>query len=137
MARDIAERLDITSLESPPRIVVGRIENHTDLVEQSYQPYLVRLRSVLQASGARHGLEFVRERPYVEQQRRREYGAAAGAYTSRADYMLTCEIYDFPSGPTDYFLFDYQLVQLRDARRGPDLGPGAIVWENSYEVKFQ
>ena len=51
--------------------------------------------------------------------------------------MLTCEIYDLPSGGTNYYLFDYQLVQLREAETGPDVGRGAIVWENSYEVKFQ
>ena len=110
--------------------------------EQNYQVFLARLRSELNASGARHGLEFVRERQYIEQQRDREYGgkepdSTAAAYKSRADYVLTCEIYDLPSGGTNYYLLDYQLVQLRAADTGPDVGPGAIVWENMYEVKFQ
>ncbi|MDY7109371.1 MAG: hypothetical protein SYC29_12115 [Planctomycetota bacterium] len=142
MAQDIASRLDITNRESPPRIFVGKIENHSVMPEQNYQVFLVRLRGQLQASGARHGLEFIRERQYVEQQRDREYGgkdpeSTAAAYESRADYVLTCEIYDLPSGGTNYYLFDYQLVQLRDAETGPDVGRGAIVWENTYEVKFQ
>ena len=59
------------------------------------------------------------------------------AYESRADYVLTCEVYDLPRGGTNYYLLNYQLVQLRDAVTGPDVGSGAIVWENSYEVKFQ
>jgi hypothetical protein len=142
MAQDIASRLDITNRESPPRIFVGRIENQTSMKEQNYQIFLARLRAQLQASGARHGLEFIRERQYIEEQRDREYGgkapaASAAAYESRADYVLTCEVFDLPSGETNYFLFDYQLVQLRDAETGPDVGAGAIVWENSYEVKFQ
>jgi len=141
MARDIAQRLDITNRDSPPRIFVGTIENRTSAPAQNYQVFLVRLRSQLNASGAREGLEFVRERAYIEQQRTREYGgkdpySTAMAYQSRADYVLTCEIYDLPRGGTNYFLLSYQLVQLRDAATGPDVGPGAIVWENSYEVKF-
>lgn len=142
MAQDIASRLDITNRDSPPRIFVGKIENKTSMRAQNYQVFLVRLRSQLQTSGAQKGLEFIRERDYIEEQRQREYGNkdpqwTAAAYESRADYVLTCEVYDLPSGGTNYFLFDYQLVQLRDAVTGPDQGPGAIVWEGSYEVKFQ
>ncbi|MHC5023700.1 MAG: hypothetical protein ACYTGG_07290, partial [Planctomycetota bacterium] len=85
---------------------------------------------------------FVRERQFVEEQRVREYGekdpsSSAEAYQSRADFVLTCEIFDLPSGGSNYILLDYQLVQLRDSETGPDVGPGAIVWENSYEVKYQ
>jgi hypothetical protein len=142
MARDIAQRLDITDRESPPIIFVGRIENKTGNPHHNYQVFLVRLRSQLNSSGARHGLDFVRERQFVEAQRDREYGgkdpySTAAAYQSRADYVLTCEVYDLPSGGTNYFLLNYQLVQLRDAVSGPDRGAGTIVWENSYEVKFQ
>jgi hypothetical protein len=142
MAMSIASRLDVTNRESPPRIFVGQIENRSSYPEQDWQVFLVRLRSTLQSSGARAGLEFVRERQYIEEQRDREYGgkdptATAAMYESRADYVLTCEVYDLPSGGTNYYLFDYQLVQLRDAETGPDVGPGAIVWEDSYEVKFQ
>ncbi len=141
MAQDIASRLDITNIDSPPRIFVGRIENKTRNPNHNYQVFLQRLRSQLNSSGARHGLEFVRERAFIEQQRDREYGgkdfdSTSLAYESRADYVLTCEIYDLPSGGTNYFLLSYQLVQLRDAATGPDVGAGAIVWENMYEVKF-
>ena len=142
MARDIARRLDITDRTSPPRIFVGEIENRTSAPNADYQVFLARLRSQLNSSGAREGLEFVRERGYIEQQRTREYGgkdpsSSAMAYESRADYVLTCEVYDLPRGGTNYYLLNYQLVQLRDAVTGPDVGAGAIVWENSYEVKFQ
>ncbi len=142
MAQDIASRLDIANRESPPRIFVGEIENNSVMVAKNFQVFLVRLRGQLHASGTRHGLEFVRERAYIEDQRDREYGgkdpaSTSQAYKSRADYVLTCEIYDLPSGGTNYFLFDYQLVQLRDAETGPDVGAGAIVWENVYEVKYQ
>jgi hypothetical protein len=141
MAQDIASRLDITNWQNPPIIYVGQIENKTRNPNHNYQTFLVRLRAELNRSGARHGLEFVRERSFIEQQRDREYGgkdpdSTSLAYRSRADYVLTCEIYDLPSGGTNYFLLDYQLVQLRDAVSGPDVGPGAIVWENMYEVKF-
>jgi len=142
MAMDIAQRLDITSRQSPPKIFVGEIENKTTGYHQNYQVFLARLRAQLNSSGARNGLEFIRERDFVETQRTREYGdkdpaSTADAYQSRADYVLTCEVYDLPSGGTNYYLLDYQLVQLRDASTGPDVGTGAIVWENSYEVKFQ
>lgn len=142
MAMDIARRLDVNDRESPPKIFVGEIENKTRNPHFNYQIFLARLRSNLNSSGPRHGLEFIREREFVETQRSREYGgkdpaSGAGAYESRADYVLTAEIYDLPSGETDFYLVDYQLVQLRDASTGPDVGPGAIVWENSYEVKFQ
>jgi hypothetical protein len=142
MAQDIASRLDIANRQSPPRIFVGQIENKSVMREQNYQVFLARLRAELNSSGARHGLEFVRERQYIEQQRDREYGgkepdSTAAAYKSRADYVLTCEIYDLPSGGTNYYMLDYQLVQLRAADTGPDVGPGTIVWENMYEVKFQ
>jgi hypothetical protein len=142
MAQDIAQRLDIANRQSPPKIFVGKIENKTSGRNQNYQVFLARLRAQLNSSGTRYGMEFMREREFVETQRDREYGgkdpdATATAYQSRADYVLTCEIYDLPSGGTNYYLLDYQLVQLRDATSGPDVGPGAIVWENSYEVKYQ
>ncbi len=104
----------------------------------NYLVFLTRLRAQLNSSGASHGLEFIRDRSFVEQQRERELGReSATRYESRADYVLTCEIWDMPSGGTQYFLLNYQLVQLREAKTGPDVGPGAIVWENKYEVKFQ
>ncbi len=141
MAESIASRIDITDPDNPPRIYVGRIENKTRNPNHNYQVFLARLRSNLNSSGARHGLEFIRERQFIEEQRGREYGgkdpdSTAAAYRSRADYVLTCEVYDLPSGGTNYFLLDFQIVQLRDAETGPDVGAGAIVWENSYEVKF-
>ena len=83
----------------------------------------------------------MRERDYIEAQRDREYGgkdpaSTSIAYQSAADYMLTCEVFDLPAGGSQYFLLDFQLVQLRAAASGPNVGPGAIVWENMYEVKF-
>ena len=138
MAMHIASRLDSVNRESPPRIYLGRIENRTSLPHQNFQIFLVRLRALLNSSGAHHGLEFIAERARVEQARARELGeAAAAGYSSRADYVLTCEVFDMPSDGTNYYLLDYQLVQLRKARSGPDIGAGAIVWENSYEVKFR
>ena len=138
MAQDIASRLDVTNRQSPPRIVVGRIENRTSMPHQNYQVFLTRLRAQLMSSGSSSGLEFIRDRRFIEQQQEREYGAGASdGYQSRADYVLTCEMWDMPSGGTWYYLLDYQLVQLRDAETGPNLGAGAIVWENKYEVKFQ
>ncbi|MCI0364154.1 MAG: penicillin-binding protein activator LpoB [Phycisphaerales bacterium] len=142
MAQDIAQRLDIVNRHAPPKIFVGNPENKTSGRHLNYQVFLTRLRAQLNSSGARHGIEFIRERQFVETQREREYGgkdpeSTAAAYESKADYVLTCEIFDLPSAGTNYYLLDYQLVQLRDASTGPDVGAGAIVWENSYEVKFQ
>ncbi len=138
MAQDIAARLDVTNRQSPPRIVVGQIENRTSMPQQNYQVFLVRLRAELMSSSARHGLEFVREKSFVQIERAREHGdASAEQYTSAADFVLTCEVYDLPSGQSNYFLLAYQLVQLREAASGPNVGPGAIVWENKYEVKYQ
>ncbi|MBX3374652.1 MAG: hypothetical protein KF817_12545 [Phycisphaeraceae bacterium] len=142
MAQDIARRIDITNWQSPPRIVLGRIENHSTLRDQNWQVFLARLRSQLQSSSAREGLDFFAERARVERFRDQEYGgkdpaSSSAAYRSEADYMLVCEVYDLPSGGTNYFLFNYQLVQLREAASGPQRRPGEIVWENSYEVKFQ
>ena len=143
MAGDIASRLDVTNRSSPPKIFVGEIENKTSGHNQNYQVFLARLRAQLNSSGARHGLEFIREREFVQTQRDREFGTQAPQgsapqdYKSRADYVLTCEIFDLPSGGSNYYLLDYQLVQLRDASSGPDIGSGAIVWENKYEVKYQ
>jgi hypothetical protein len=142
MAQDIAQRLDVSNRQSPPKIFVGEIENKTSMPHQNLQVFLTRLRAQLNSLGTRNGLEFIRERKFIETQRDREYGgkepaSSAEAYKSRADYVLTCEVRDLPSGGTNYYLLDYQLVQLRDASSGPDIGAGAIVWENSYEVKFQ
>ncbi len=138
MAQDIASRLDITDRYSPPHIVVGDIENRTTLPHQNYDVFLARLRAQLQASGAREGLTFIGRRDEVERQRRREYaGAGSAPFETTADFVLTCVVYDFPSGGTNYVLLDYQLVQLRPSGSGPDVGPGAIVWENKYEVKFR
>jgi hypothetical protein len=142
MAADIASRLDINNRASPPSVFVGEIENRTSAPEQNYQVFLQRLRAQLNASAARQGMTFIRERQFVEEQRQREYagrdpeGTSAG-YRSAADYVLTCEVHDLPTAGANYFLLDYQLVQLRGAAGGPDLGAGVIVWENSYEVKYR
>lgn len=142
MAEDMARRLDINNQKSAPKIFVGEIENKTNRPHQNYQVFLQRLRAELDASGARHGMQFIRERQFVEKERQREYGnkdpeSTAAAYKSKADYVLTCEVFDLPNRGTNYYLLDYQLVQLRDASSGPDTGAGTIVWENKYEVKFQ
>ena len=142
MARDIAQRLDIADRDNPPRIFVGEIENETGRPERDYQVFLNRLRAQLLASGTRHGLDMRRERSFVEQQRSREFGGkeqdkTAAAYRSEAEYVLTCIVQDMPTRGTNYYLLEYQLVQLVDvALSGPDGGPGAIVWSNFYEVKF-
>ena len=143
MAMDIATRLDIVKSSNRPRIVVGAIENRTSAPEQNYQIFLARLRAQLNSSGARKGIEFVRERSFVEDQRDREFGGkdatrTSTAYQSRADFMLVGEMFDMPSGGTNFYLMTFQLVQLTNiAGSGTDVGAGAIVWENSYEVKFQ
>lgn len=143
MAASIADRLDVASRDAPPRIIVGRIENHTSWPEQNYQVFLDRLRAVLLSSSARHGLDMRRERDFVQSQRAREYGVndherGPGAFRSEAEYVLTAIVSDLPAGGTDYFLVEYQLVQLVDrAATGPDTGPGAIVWAGMYEVKYQ
>jgi len=141
MAMSIAQRLDVTNRDSPPKIVVGEVENRTSTPERNYQIFLTRLRALLNSSGAREGLEFVRERTFIEQQRDREFGgrdleSSSVAYRSRADFMLVGEVFDMPSGATNYVLMTVQLVQLRAATTGPDIGSGAIVWEGMYEVKF-
>jgi hypothetical protein len=142
MAADIAQRLDINNRASPPVIVAGPMENATSRAEQNYQIFLERLRAQLLSAGTRHGLVFVRERAFVEQARDTEFGgkdpnATAEAYRSSADYLLTGKVSDLPSGDTNYYLVSFQLVQLRGARSGPDIGSGAIVWENMYEVKYR
>ncbi|MHC5023699.1 MAG: hypothetical protein ACYTGG_07285, partial [Planctomycetota bacterium] len=57
MAMDIAGRLDVVNTMNPPRIYVGLIENQTSMPSQNYQVFLARLRSLLNQSGTRHGLE--------------------------------------------------------------------------------
>ena len=142
-AMDIARRLDIVDPSNPPVIVVGQIENRTTAMPHAnWQIFPVRLRALLmESAGPRHGLRFVRERTFIERERDREYAgrdaaSTATRYQSDADYVLTCEVYDLPSGGTNFFLLDFQLVQLRAAQSGPDVGPGTIIWSKSYEAKF-
>ncbi|MFK7961037.1 MAG: hypothetical protein AB8G96_10980 [Phycisphaerales bacterium] len=143
MAADIAGRIDIVDPTNPPVIVVGEMVNRTStLGPQNLDVFLVRTRGRLTSSGARHGLRFVRERGFVEDARASEYGdrtagSAPQDYTSLADYMLTGEIFDLPSGQTDFYLMSFQLVQLRDAASGPDVGRGVLIWEGQSEVKYQ
>lgn len=143
MAANIASRIDVVDPANPPVIVVGNMVNKTTtLGPQDLDIFLVRTRGQLNASGARHGLRFVRERAFIEDARASEYGErTAGSsptdYTSLADYMLTGEVYNMASGATDFYLMSFQLVQLRDAASGPDVGRGMIVWEGQAEVKYQ
>jgi hypothetical protein len=142
MAMSLARRLDVNDRSNPPVVFVGAIENRSSMPAANYQVFLTRLRGQLQESGVRNGINFVRERAFMENQRAREYGVddpASGpdSYRSRADYVLTCVVSDLPSGATNYYYFDYQLVQLRDAVSGPGRGVGDIVWEQGYEVKYQ
>jgi len=143
MAQDIATRLDIVNRVDRPRIYVSNVENWTSDPTKNYSAFLGRLRSLLLASGTRHGLDMRRESDFVERLREREFGdkqpeKSADAYRSQNEYALTCIVHDQPSGYTNYFLLEYQLVQIvDDAETGPDVGGGAIVWSNFYEVKYQ
>lgn len=143
MAESIAQRLDVNNRDNPPRIFIGQIENKTSRPYENYQIFLARLGSLLLSSGSRHGLEMIRERDFIEQQRAREYGTkqpgkAPYDYASEAEYVLTATVRDMPSGGTNFYFMNFQLVQLvEDAISGPDAGVGRIVWEDFYEVKFQ
>jgi len=143
MAEDIASRPDIMNPENPPVFFVGPVINETSRPHQNYQIFANRLRAVLNASGSRHGLDIRQNRDFVERIRQMEYGTTRDpdtgqAYASENEYVLTAIIQDLPSGGTNYYLVEYQLVQLKDfAQSGPNVGPGAIVWSNFYEVKFQ
>lgn len=144
MAQDIAQRLDIVNRQSPPKIVLGQVSNKTSRPQANFQVFLARLQSLLQQSdsGTRHGLEFIVNRDTMEKYRDREYGnkdsaSSAAAYKSRADYVLTCDVYDLPSGGSEFYSLHFILFQMRDASSGPDKGAGAEIWRGMYEVKFQ
>ncbi len=142
MAQAIAGRPDIVDPANPPTIVLGNVANRTTSIGPGdLDVYLVRLRATLNQSLEGRGIRFVRERAFVQDARASEYGNEPGSapqdYRSIADYLLTAEIFDMPRGGTNYYLISFQLVQLREAAGGPDTGAGVIVWEGSYEVKFQ
>lgn len=146
MAADIASRQDINNPQNPPTFYVGQVINQTSRPHQNFQIFANRVRAVLLASGTRHGLDVRQDRAFVERERSREFGSTGGAsgtdtaanYRSRNEYVLTCIVQDLPSRGTNYYLLEYQLVQLVDnASSGPGGGPGKIVWSNFYEVKFQ
>ena len=142
MAASIAGRPDIVDPANPPTIVLGNVANRTTSIGPGdLDIYLVRLRATLNQSLEGRGIRFVRERAFVQDARASEFGNEPGSapqdYRSIADYMLTAEMFDMPRGGTNFYLMSFQLVQLRDAAGGPDTGAGVIVWEGSYEVKFQ
>lgn len=143
MARDIASRQDINNPDNPPIFFVGPVINETSQPHQNYQIFANRLRAVLLASGSRNGLDIRQDRDFVERMRQIEYGTtndpdSGTRYASENEYVLTCIVQDLPTRGTNYYLLEYQLVQLKDyASSGSSRGPGAIVWSNFYEVKFQ
>ncbi len=142
MAASIANRPDIVDPASPPTIVLGEVENRTTTIAPGdLDIYLVRLRANLNQAFAGRGINFVRERAFVQDARASEFGNEPGSapqdYRSRADYVLVAQMFDMPRGGTNFYLISFQLVQLRDAAGGPDRGAGDIAWEGTYEVKFQ
>lgn len=143
MAQDIAARPDINNPENPPRIFIGPIENETSRPEQNYQIFLNRLRAQLLSSGTRFGLDVRRERDFIEKMRAIEFGGkdpekTSAAYISPNEYVLTAIVNDMPRGGTNYFMIEFQLVQLVDfAETGPGRGVASIAWSDFYEVKFQ
>jgi len=143
MAMDLAAREDINNPRNPPIFFVGPVINETSQPQQNYQIFVNRLRAVLNASAPRHGLDIRQDTQFVERMRQLEYGTtrdpeSGDQYASPNEYVLTAIIHDLPSRGTNYYLIEYQLVQLEDfAESGPNRGPAAIIWSNFYEVKFQ
>jgi hypothetical protein len=143
MAMDLAAREDINNPGNPPIFFVGPVINETSQPQQNFQIFVNRLRAVLNASAPRHGLDIRQDTQFVERMRQLEYGTtrdpeSGEQYASPNEYVLTAIIHDLPSRGTNYYLIEYQLVQLEDfAESGPNRGPAAIIWSNFYEVKFQ
>ena len=144
MAADLASDPTIMNAANPPTIFIGPVINDTSQPHQNYQIFANRLRAILgtRAIRERHGLDIRQDRRFMEYMRDYEYGNqpsgdSAASYESPNEYVLTCVVQDLPTRGTNYYLLEYQLVQLKDfARSGPNLGPAAIVWSNFYEAKF-
>ncbi len=143
MAMDIASRPDINNPDNPPILFVGPVVNKTSQPQQNFEIFVARLRAIRNASQSRHGLSIRADREFIERMRQLEYGTTSDpdsgeAYASPNEYVLTAIIHDMPSGGTNYYLVEYQLVQLAEyAESGPNRGAATIAWSNFYEVKFQ
>jgi hypothetical protein len=146
MAMDLASRSDINNPRNPPVFFIGPVINETSQPQQNYQIFVNRLRALLNAAASdreRHGLDIRQDAEFMERMRQHEYGTTRDPdtgeqYASPNEYVLTAIIHDLPSRGTNYYLIEYQLVQLKDfAESGPNRGPAAIIWSNFYEVKFQ
>lgn len=143
MAMDLASREDINDPGDAPIFFAGPVINETSQPQQNYQIFVSRLRAVLNASASRHGLDIRQDREFMERMRQLEFGTprdpeSGQPYASPNEYVLTAIIHDLPSRGTNYYLIEYQLVQLADfAQSGPNRGAAAIIWSNFYEVKFQ
>jgi len=117
--------------------------NETSQPHQNYEIFVARLRAILNASSARHGLDIRQDTQFMERMRQLEYGTtrdpeSGKPYASPNEYVLTAIIHDLPSRATNYYLIEFQLVQLEDyAESGPNRGAAAIIWSNFHEVKFQ
>ena len=143
MAMDLAAREDINDPRNPPIFFIGPVINETSQPQQNYQIFLTRLRAVLNKSAASRGLDIRQDRDFMERMRQLEYGTTRDPesnkpYASPNEYVLTVIIHDLPSRGTNYYLIEYQLVQLEDyAESGPNRGTASIIWSDFYEVKFQ
>lgn len=119
---------DRRTVESPTRlnIVVGEAQNMTSTPARNFDIYLARIRASLNASESnRYNMAFIAPRREVDRIRQREGLGAAGA--TKADYYLTSQFFDLPNAGTNFYLLTFQVTDLAD---------GEIVFEDSYEVKF-
>lgn len=139
MVQSIASRPEFREAPYRITIVMDDVVNNTSMPGRDFEIYLARIRAHLNESGARYNLAFVLEKAKMEQIRRKEGlepppagsagadGRDADRFKSKADYVLRGEFYDMPNAGTNFYLLTFQIVDLHD---------GEIVWEGSYEVKF-
>lgn len=142
MAMQIAQRPDIANANNPPIFFIGPVINETSRPHQNFQIFANRLRAVLLSSGQRNKLDIRQDRQFMERMRGLEYGTtrdpdSGERYASENDYVLICIVQDLALRGTNYYMLEYQMVQLKNfAKSGPNVGPAAIVWSGFYEVKF-
>lgn len=107
-------------------IVMDTVLNRTSDPSADFRIFLARIRAALNESGATENLVFVESRQTAEAIRARE---GQGVATQRAlpQYALHSTFYDMPRGRTNYYLLEFNLINLTN-----DL----ITPAGKYEVKI-
>jgi Peptidoglycan-synthase activator LpoB len=125
MAMDLLRLPQLNDSQTQWTIVVTSIENHTTDSGMNYDVFINRLKSNLATQG--HGrVQLIQNLNRFRGLQSQELETGGNSVGVQPQFALHGTVDNLPNRGTDYYLFQFDLTDLRSRQ---------IVWNNKYEVK--